>query len=463
MNKEVVYATLVNIFGGCIYGFNTGIVSGLTYPLLKCTLAHDEWSAETLSFYQGLFNALLLVFAIPSSPISVWIAKKWGLKWSLIVTGIIALICPLAMIAYSNYWYMTIIRGFLGLAIGFTSAICPMYSATIVEEKYKGKVTTIFQLSICVSICLAQVFNFCFTPAFDDHTCTPLSFFQYAIQLGFGAVFAILLLITMIFAPNAFPSKGKVASSLSLLKSVDGNKSSNLFAKRNFKWLCFSFMLAVMNQLTGINGVIFYAPQILQNAGVDNALLIQILIVGVWNAVTVVVFMFFVDKLSRQLILNISIGIMVIGCISLIVAFNVSGSVVFAFIGMLCFIFGFETGPGPLFFVMASHDFPSALFDIYIYYYIYYIFLSQNLPSNNIYIYIYIDQGLSVANIFVWILNTALSFSFPIITAALGSTWTFAILGALQLLCILYFDLSMKNGHMTTGESNLNLLTIEQQ
>ncbi|KAK8791796.1 hypothetical protein WA158_005173 [Blastocystis sp. Blastoise] len=433
MKKETLYATLVNIFGGCIYGFNTGIVAGLTSPLVQYTIPHEEWSQTTTDVYIGLFNAIILIFATFGSPLSVWIANKKGIKMSLIITALIGIICPLLLIVYLNYWYMVIIRGLLGLAIGFSTAICPMYTSTIVPEESKGKVTTLFQLSICGSICLAQIFNFFFTSS-DEDSHLPLTFLQYGMQLGISSVFGIALLITMIFAPNAHPDARKVASSLSLIvKPIDKEKSNVLFAPHNFKWLFFSFMLAVMNQLTGINGVVFYAPRILKDAGVENALLIQILLVGGWNTVTVFIFMALVDKLSRKTILNVSLGLMAIGSILMVLSNAINGLVVCAFVGIVFFILGFEVGPGPLFFVMASQDFPKPLF----------------------------DQGLSIANVFVWILNTLLSFTFPIITGALGATYTFTILGAIQLLCILYFDLSMKNGHMSTGESTAKLITAE--
>ena len=87
------------------------------------------------------------------------------------------------------------------------------------------------------------------------------------------------------------------------------------------------------------------------------------------------------------------------------------GLAIVAIIGMLLFILGFESGPGPLFFVMASQDFPPEL----------------------------VDQGTSVANILMWVLNIAIAFFFPIITGSLGAATTFIILCVFQIICMVYF------------------------
>ena len=97
-------------------------------------------------------------------------------------------------------------------------------------------------------------------------------------------------------------------------------------------------------------------------------------------------------------------------------SFFVKGLSAVAIIGMLLFILGFESGPGPLFFVMASQDFPADL----------------------------VDQGTSVANILMWLFNILIAFFFPLITDSLGGGVTFIILGACQILCMLYFGLAMR-------------------
>ena len=95
--------------------------------------------------------------------------------------------------------------------------------------------------------------------------------------------------------------------------------SESLFSKKNARWVFFALMLAVMNQLTGINGVMYYAAQILASAGIQNVLLTQLLVVGLWNMLTVFIFMAIVDKMSRKKIFTIALAIMIAGTIALII------------------------------------------------------------------------------------------------------------------------------------------------
>ena len=83
---------------------------------------------------------------------------------------------------------------------------------------------------------------------------------------------------------------------------------------------------------------------------------------------------------------------------------------------MLLFILGFESGPGPLFFVMASQDFPADL----------------------------VDQGTSVANILLWLFNIMIAFFFPLLTDSVGPAFTFILLGCFQVICMIYFGISMR-------------------
>ena len=403
-----------------MFGYNVGVVSGLTKPLIQCTLFKESDNIP-LSLYQGLFTSTILVFATIGSPFGVWISNKWGMKTSLQIMSIIGIVFPLLAILVPNFWYVLLMRGLLGLALGFASAVCPMYSSAIVDDSVKGRVGSTLQLSITISILIGEFMNYLLIPSSPSSKCVPLSAFSWKMQIGCSAVFAVGLLIVLFFGPNPKPGAKKVASSLSLSAQetlVEGRVvRESLFAKSNFKWLVLAIMLAVMNQFTGINGVMYYAYDILHDAGVPNAMLVQVFVVGLWNMLTVFIFMAIVDCLSRRTIFMIALSIMLIGSITLISSFLIKGLSIVAVFGLLLFILGFESGPGPLFFVMASQDFPSDL----------------------------VDQGTSIANILMWILNILIAFFFPIITSSLGAATTFIILAGFQILCMLYFGITMKS------------------
>ena len=226
--------------------------------------------------------------------------------------GAIALVFPILMILYKNYYYITIMRGFLGLSVGFSSALCSLYANSLVRDEIKGRIGSIFQLSVTLFIFLAQLMNYFFVDEFDVTNCKPLTALSWKIQLGLSSIIGLAVIITMIFAPEMRPVVEKRGTASS-------RTSESLFSKKNARWVFFALMLAVMNQLTGINGVMYYAAQILASAGIQNVLLTQLLVVGLWNMLTVFIFMAIVDKMSRKRIFTIALAIMIAGTIALII------------------------------------------------------------------------------------------------------------------------------------------------
>ena len=126
--------------------------------------------------------------------------------------GIIATIFPIMAILVSNFWWVLIWRAILGLSLGFSSAVCPMYSSTIVDDSVKGislisrfnlgRVASTVQLSITIFILVGEIFNYLFIPSFNTEKCIPLTPLSWKMQIGFPAVFGICLIITLLFGPN---------------------------------------------------------------------------------------------------------------------------------------------------------------------------------------------------------------------------------------------------------------------
>lgn len=109
---------------------------------------------------------------------------------------------PLLMIAVKNFWYITIIRMLLGLSVGFSSALSSHYANSLVDDRIKGRVGSLFQLSVTLFIFLAQLMNYFFVDAFDVNHCVPLSDFSWRIQLGISSILGVLLMVLLLFAPE---------------------------------------------------------------------------------------------------------------------------------------------------------------------------------------------------------------------------------------------------------------------
>ena len=223
--------------------------------------------------------------------------------------GIMATLFPLLIILIKNFWYITIMRGLLGLSVGFASALSSLYANFMVDPSIRGRIGSLFQLAVTLFIFLAQLMNYLFIPSFDLDNCQPLSDFSWRLQLSASCIIGIGLCITLMFTPDMVEEKETIQKT---------SRRAHLYTSKNIRWIVFALMLAVMNQLTGINGVMYYCAQILSSAGITNVLFTQMIVVGLWNMITVFFFMAIVDHMSRRSIFIIALAVMIVGTIALI-------------------------------------------------------------------------------------------------------------------------------------------------
>jgi len=223
-------------------------------------------------------------------------------------------------------------------------------------------------------------------------------------------------------------------------------------------------ILAASQQLTGINAVIFYSPDMFKSAGFCNTAVLTILVVGTWNLLSVFVSFVLVDKLGRRVLMLAALVMMALGLGLLGTAYAAfaesddcspvnatvaaameyglgangaigeddkkSGSAkgVIAIAALMLFLLGFETGPGPLFFLMATETFPEDLR----------------------------EPALSFTNGANWSCNIALSFLFPIVVTAAGSAATFFIMFAFALVSIVLIFLFLPETKNKVIGHNIN-------
>jgi len=180
-----------------------------------------------------------------------------------------------------------------------------------------------------------------------------------------------------------------------------------------------SLMLAVANQLTGINAIIYYAPSIMSSAGLPS--LISTVVIGAWNMVTTLGAVFLVDRAGRRPLLLGGLFLMSISLLIVAAGFfffenSNTPKAIMVIGGIIIFILGFEIGPGPLFFVISSEIFPQAIR----------------------------GKALGLASLTTWLLNLLLSTTFPIMRDNLGSTNSFIIFFGFGVVTFVYCYLFVK-------------------
>jgi len=169
-------------------------------------------------------------------------------------------------------------------------------------------------------------------------------------------------------------------------------------------------LLAIAQQLTGINAFMYYAPFIFESAGLNNPI-IPTIGLGAWNFVTTFVSTFLVDYLGRRPLLLFGTATMAVSCVGLALTYQLlSGTAlgVLAIVLLLVFIAGFEAGEGPLFWVVCTEMFH---------------------PDDQ-------GRGLSVLNASTWTFNLILTFGFLPLKELIGSAGVFWIFGGIGVVCV---------------------------
>ena len=423
-----VYCILVGALGGSIFGYSTGIIGGVSTPLIcqwfatpeqlvdgvnKCGTSDSGTYAlnSSQSFYQGLLTACILIGAFMGAFIGPWVANTWGRRMGCLVCGLVAVVTSAGLGLVGSFWPVVAIRSLQGIAVGMSSTVCPLYVSEMASEDKKGKLGTVFQVFICASILVAELTSYAFNQSNDN----VLPAWNTKIQFALCVIPGALLVILSRIMPESTAFK---ASSMSSMNDNEddvalsgGSQWGTLFSGSGLRWVAVGIILSVANQLTGINGIVFYAPQIFSKHFPNDALLLTFTAVGTWNVVAVFISFALVDRLPRKTLLIITLTLMTIAALVLgfvdTVAPSISAYV--SVLAIMLFIGAFECGTGPLFWVMAVEAFPAN-----------------------------VDRAaLSFTNATVWICNIMLSFCFPLVNTAIGQSATFALLSAIAAVATL--------------------------
>src|ERR1035438_314643 len=360
-----VRIALIAALGGFLFGFETAVISGAEKTIQQL------WQLS--SFWQGFTVAASLIGTVLGSIIAGIPAQRFGRKKVLMAIAILYLISATGC-TLSSAWILFVTFRFIGgIAVGASSVVGPMYISEISPAHQRGRLAGSFQLNIVAGIFIAFLTNFLFVGIGEN---------SWRWMLGVmvlpAGLFAILLRTipesprwlvlndrdeeaVEIFARIGEPNAGKLIREEHEL-SKHGAKETLFNGKYN-KPIFFAVVLAMFNQLSGINAILYYAPRIFEMAGYDKAhAYLQPVYIGAANLFFTILAMSFIDRFGRKTLLIIgSVGMIVfLGLTAHAFSSGVSGnSMVLAYlIGFIAF-FGFSQGA--VIWVFISEIFPNSV------------------------------------------------------------------------------------------------------
>ena len=393
---------MVAVLGGLLFGYDTAVISGAEKGLQAFFMESKDF--QYTNGWHGFTSASALIGCIIGSALSGFLATHLGRKRSLIVAGLLFFISALGSMdpeflffeygqpSYSLLIMFNIYRVIGGVGVGLASAICPMYIGEVAPSEIRGMLVSWNQFAIIFGQLVVYFVNFFIL---GDHiqplveemgrglaAINPAA--QWTVTTGwrymFGseAVPAGLFALLICFVPETpryLVSIGRDEQALGILAKINGKSKAQQILQdikdtmtekterlMTYGALCIfvGIMLSVFQQAVGINAVLYYAPRIFGDMGMENPMVVTVFM-GIVNILFTLVAVFTVEKLGRKpLLISGSLG-MAIGALGVAVTFGHDGLELLTAFSLLVYSASFMFSWGPICWVLIAEIFPNTI------------------------------------------------------------------------------------------------------
>ena len=374
LSAPLIFGTFVAGLGGLLFGFDTAVISGTTDALTR------EFALDGTTL--GFTVASALLGTILGSLLASKPADAWGRRAVLALLAVVYLVSALGCAWAWDWGSLLAFRILGGLAVGGASVVSPMYIAEIAPARWRGRLVAVVQFNIVLGILAAFLSNYVIARTVGADAWR----WMFGVQAAPSALFCLLVFFIR-ESPRWLVARGRLddaRKSLQALGSDDGVETEireiqeslapsdrGDDAERFFQWshrrpILLAVAIALFNQLSGINAVLYYAPVVFKMAGAgEDAALLQAVAIGVTNLVFTMLAMTIIDRAGRR-------RLMILGSIGYILSlgatawafytygteFTKTGSVV-VLTSLMVFIASHAFGQGAVIWVFISEIFPN--------------------------------------------------------------------------------------------------------
>lgn len=419
LNGTLIKSAIVAALGGLVFGFDTAVISG-TIGALKQTyhLTPGTVGVTVASALLGtVFGAMLA--GIPG--------ERYGRRDSLRITGVLYLVSALGCALAWDWNSLVVFRFIGGLGIGASSVLGPMYIAEIAPPRLRGRLVGLFQFNIVFGILLAY---------FSNYVIAQMQFgaAEWRWEFGVAAVPTtafFILLFAIPRSPRWLVKKGRIEEARAVLKLIGEENyeqelqeivesiraeqqetGERLFSRRHSLPIFLAVSIGIFNQLSGINAILYYLPDIFMHAGFSKVSSnLQAVVIGGTNLLFTMIAMSVIDKIGRKILLLIGAA------------------------GTATCLAGVAT----IFFTKQHEDWLLWLLVSYIAFFAFsqgaviWVYLGEVFPNA------VRAKGQSLGSFSHWIMNFLISLVFPLMAASSGAYpfIFFAVMTAVQFVVVL--------------------------
>lgn len=409
--------SVIVALGGFLFGFDTAVISGVEKTIQSIFSLTPIEHGFTIS--SALIGTVLGAFLI-SKPVDIY-----GRRPMLFIIALVYLVSAIGCAFAFNAASLIVFRLIGGLGVGASSVVAPMYISEVAPAKIRGQMTAIFQINVIFGILMAYVSNYFLYDLFDH---------SWRLMLGISGIPALAYFVLLFFVPESprfLVMKNKIEQAKAVLAKIDDTQvneiitsmqkqiaqnsesKGKLFIKANKKPIIVAFLVAMFNQFSGINAILYYAPRIFEQSGLSSAdSLLQSVAIGIVNLIFTFVGFLLIDKVGRRKLLIFgSAGMTLCLAIASYIFFSQNFVGLFLLITILFYIAFFGMSTGAIIWVLISEVFPNSVR----------------------------GKGQSLGSLTHWFFAALITFCFPVIAerGGEGLALTFSFFSVMMLLQIL--------------------------
>src|SRR3984957_6877749 len=420
VRRHVAVSAAITALGGLLFGYDTGVVSGALLSVKK------DFGGLS-SFQQDLVTSLLLVGAVLGALTGGLLADWVGRRLTVLITAAVFIVGVLLVAFTPSYPLLLVARIIIGLAVGSASTVVPLYIGEIVPPRVRGGLVSLNQLAITGGILVSYLIDYGLSGSGD-----------WRLMFGLAVIPAAAMFVGMLFqqeSPHWLIKQGRedearkvlhrlrddsdIDAEVGEVQDITRHEGSyrDLTSPRVRPLLTVGVLLAVFQQITGINTVIYYAPSLLQGAGLgNNAALLANVVNGAVNVGMTIVAIWLLDKAGRRPLLLSGTAGMAVGMVVVALSFlggsQLHGALaIVAIIGLLVYTGSFAIGLGPVFWLLIAEIYPLRIR----------------------------GAAMSVASMANWAANFVVTVSFLTLLSAISGVGVFFLFGFLTLVALAYF------------------------
>ena len=372
MNHNKLFRwSIVAALAGFIFGFDTVVISGANQPI------KDLWHTSTL--FHGIFIMSMALWGTVVGALFGGIpAEKYGRKKVLLWIGVMFAVSAFGSAFATGPYMFSFFRFIGGVGIGVSSVVAPTYISEISTPATRGRLGAMYQFNIVFGILIAFLSNYFLQGVGGAN--------DWRWMLGVLAIPAIIYTIMVMGVPesprwlitkkNDLPAAKDILTQIGVAdvdaevnSIIDANKydaskgsTSEFFSSKHKKIIWLAFMIAFFNQLSGINFILYYAPEILTRIGLGaKESLLNSIAIGGTNLIFTFVGLYLIDRLGRKTLMIIGSLGYIISLSMVAYAFKTQASPTFLMLFLLLFIASHAVGQGAVIWFFLSEIFPNKI------------------------------------------------------------------------------------------------------